>query len=48
MGDGELRVDGGNVMHFRSLNWIPGINIRDGGFSHWVAVKPSGIFKNQN
>ena len=29
VGDGELRVDEGSVMHFRSLNGIPGINIRD-------------------
>ena len=41
MGDGELRVDGGSVMHFRSLNGIPGINIHDRRFWNWVAVKPS-------
>ena len=43
VGDGELRVDGGSVMHFRNLNGIPGINIRDGGFRHWVAMKPSPV-----
>ena len=41
VGDGELRVDGGNVVRFRSLNGIPGINIRDWSFRHWVAAKPS-------
>ena len=41
VGDGELRVDGGSAMRFRSLNGILGINIRDGVFSHWIAVKPS-------
>ena len=41
VGDGELRVDGGSVMCFRSLNGILGINIHDGGFRHWVAMKPA-------
>ena len=36
VGDGELRVDGGSVMCFRSLNGIPGTNFRDGCFRHWV------------
>ena len=30
MGDGELGVDKGSVMCFRSLNGIPGINILAG------------------
>ena len=41
VGDGELKADGGSVMCFRSLNGIPGINIRDWSFRHWVAVNPS-------
>ena len=41
VGDSELRVDGGSVMRFRILNGIPGTNIHDKGFRHWVAVKPS-------
>ena len=43
VGDGELRADGENVMHFKNLNGILGISIRDGGFRHWVAVKPSPV-----
>ena len=30
----ELKVDGGSVMRFRSLNGIRGINIHDRGFRH--------------
>ena len=41
MGDGELSVDGGCVMHFRNLNGILEISIRNGGLWHWVAVKPT-------
>ena len=43
VGDGELRVDGGSVMRFRNLNGIPEINIHDGGFRHWLAIKPSPV-----
>ena len=41
VGDGELRVDRGSVISFRNLNGVLAISICDGGFSHWVAVKPS-------
>ena len=43
VGDGELRVDEGSDLHFKSLSGIPGINIHDGGFKQWVAVKPRPV-----
>ena len=40
VGDGELRVDGESVMHFRSLNGILGISLH-GGFQALVSVNDS-------
>ena len=40
MGDGELGVEKGSVMCFRSRNGIPGINILDGVTGIVVLLSP--------